>query len=993
MPYGNTNKFAPTPEARTINSLLIPAGPAMSQPSATPEQSAATLLALIRQLGGELKIRPARLGALQLDSHFDRDLGLDSLSRMELLARVESAFGVRLAEAVYANVETPRDLLRAVLSAHAAGAAPAAAVSHLHLEQTHATPLAAQTLLDVLDWHAERHPERAHIQCYQDEGEGTAISYGELRRRATAVAAGLQQRGLKPRQAVVIMLPTCPEYFYAFFGALLAGGVPVPIYPPARPSQLEDHLLRHRAILDNCQAAVLVTVPEALGVARLLKSYVASLQAIATVEELAQADAAQLVRHPVAASDIAFLQYTSGSTGTPKGVMLSHANLLANVRAMGEATGADSSDVFVSWLPLYHDMGLIGAWLGSLYHAMLLVNFSPLAFLARPSRWLWAIHRYGGTLSAAPNFAYELCLKRLQDDALPGLDLRSLRLMFNGAEPVNPDTLERFCEHFARFGFSRTAMTPVYGLAENSVGLSFPPLGRGPWFDRVDREALAGAGRALPCPEGAAAIRFPACGLPLPGHDIRIVDSAGRELPEREQGHLEFRGPSATAGYYRNPERSRELFHDGWVKSGDLAYMAGGEVYLTGRVKDVIIHAGRNIYPHELESAVGQLPGVRAGCVAVFGCADAQSGTEKLVVMAESRESDSEALSLRINEVAVALVGLPPDEVLLVPPHTVLKTSSGKVRRAACRELYERGLAFSGPRSAKAQMWRLLLAAGLPQLRRWLRELGALAYAAYAWAVLLPVATLGWLGVVLSPLAAWRWPAFRGAARALLALTGIPLSIQGQENLPPADRPCVFICNHASYLDGLIVALAVARPVVFVAKIELAAQFIAGNFVRRLGAVFVERHHRRQGGPESHGEGSETARLLEKAQQGHALFYFPEGTFTRGSGLLPFRMGAFKVAAQLNLPVVPLGLRGTRDVLRDSSKFPRHGAISIAVGRPIDTLALRESEGLADDWALALRLCDLARAEVLRHCGEPDLQQQVHAGHGELAFPSNDSGR
>lgn len=955
----------------------------MSSPSDAIEQSAAQLLALIRQLGSELKIRAVRLQALHLDSHFDRDFGLDSLTRMELLTRVEAGFGVRLAEQVYANVETPRDLLRAVLSAHGSGTEQALAVSHLHLEHTQAVPYAAKTLPDVLDWHAEQHSERPHIQSYRDEGEGEVISYGQLRQRAEAVAVGLQQRGLKPRNTVAIMLPSGAEYFYAFFGTLLAGGIPVPIYPPARPSHLEDHLLRHSAILDNCQAAMLVTVPEALRVARLLGSHVGSLQAIATVAELAKSTSS-LVRQSVAASDIAFLQYTSGSTGTPKGVMLSHANLLANIRAMGEATGATSSDVFVSWLPLYHDMGLIGAWLGSLYHAMLLVNFSPLAFLARPSRWLWAVHRYGGTLTAAPNFAYELCLKRLKDEPLQGLDLRSLRLMFNGAEPVNPDTLERFCDYFGRFGFSRNAMTPVYGLAENSVGLSFPPVQRGPLFDCVERETLADGGRAVPCPDGAGAIRFPSCGMALPGHEIRIVDAAGLELPGREQGHLEFCGPSATAGYYRNPERSRELFRDGWVKSGDLAYMAGGEAYITGRVKDVIIHAGRNIYPHELEAAVGKLAGIRDGCVAVFGCADAQSGTERLVVMAELRETDStgrEALCIQVNELAMVLVGMPPDEVVLVPPHTVLKTSSGKIRRAACRELYEKGLALAGPRSARAQMLRLMLAAGLPQLRRWLRGLGAACYAAYAWAMLLPLAALAWLGVAVCPVAAWRWPILRGAARALAWFTATPVSVRGLENLPPQGQPCIYVCNHTGYLDGVALACAMPHPLAFVAKVELAQQWVAGLFLRRIGAEFVERFDRRQGlGDAQH--------LAEVARAGRALLYFPEGTFARSSGLLPFRMGAFLAAAQGNLPVVPLALRGSRDMLRGGTWFPRRGALTVTVGQALDTLELRRREGLEDDWQLALRLHDLAREQVLRHCGEPDTHGSV-AGSADSALPED----
>jgi acyl-CoA synthetase (AMP-forming)/AMP-acid ligase II len=237
-------------------------------------------------------------------------------------------------------------------------------------------------------------------------------------------------RDIKPAEPVAIMLPSSPDYFFSFFGVLMAGGIPVPIYPPARPSQLEDHMRRHVRILDNCLATTLITVAEAKRVAQLLKSQARNLRHIVSVSEL-MASSAIPTLPTLSADDIAFLQYTSGSTGNPKGVVLTHANLLANIRAMGKTVQASSKDVFVSWLPLYHDMGLIGAWLGSLYYAALFVVMSPLSFLARPERWLWAIHRYRGTLSASPNFGYEYCLRRIKDEDLHGLDLSCWRAAFN----------------------------------------------------------------------------------------------------------------------------------------------------------------------------------------------------------------------------------------------------------------------------------------------------------------------------------------------------------------------------------------------------------------------------------------------------------------------------------------------------------------------------------------------------------------------------------
>ncbi len=402
------------------------------------DPAAENLLLVIRELVAEVHPQRPSTEIIGLDSRFEKDLGLDSLTRVELIARVERYFELALPECSFAEVETARDLLRAIQGAEA----PRTVLTHsvikaVPLGQAETAPAEAQTLLEVLNWHVEQHPERPHIQLYQDEGEGENLNYQQLKTGAEKVAAGLQQAGLQPAEPIVIMLPGDADYFYSFFGILMAGGIPVPVYPPARPSQLEDHMLRHARILANCLAITLITVPEARQVARLLKAHVPGLKHIVTVSELMTSSV--VVTPPTLGSnDIAFLQYTSGSTGNPKGVALTHANLLANIRAMGQAIKVSSKDVFVSWLPLYHDMGLIGAWLGSLYYAMLLVVIPPLSFLARPERWLWTIHRYRGTLSASPNFGYEYCLKRLKDEDLEGMDLSCWRAAFNGAETISP---------------------------------------------------------------------------------------------------------------------------------------------------------------------------------------------------------------------------------------------------------------------------------------------------------------------------------------------------------------------------------------------------------------------------------------------------------------------------------------------------------------------------------------------------------------------------
>ncbi len=935
------------------------------QKKQSPEETAESLLDVVRQLAAELQPGRKHLLSVTLDSFLDRDLGLDSLARVELLIRIERTFEVMLSEQVLAGAETPRDLLRAVLSAGSPRRPRITPdqVKPAALEKADAAAHSAQTLVEVLDRHVLTHPDRPHILLYGEADHPEEITYRSLKQGAEAVAAGLRQKDLEPGQTVAIMLPTSREYFFSFFGILLGGGIPVPLYPPVRPTQIEEHLRRHRGILGNAQATMLITVPKAQQLARLLKAQVEGLRSVVTVQELTS-DVGEFNALPLQPQDIAFLQYTSGSTGDPKGVVLTHANLLANIRAMGEAVQADSTDVFVSWLPLYHDMGLIGAWFGSLYYACQMVLMSPLAFLARPELWLWTIHRHRGTLSPSPNFGYELCLRKIDDRDIKGLDLSSWRIAFNGAEPVSPETVQHFSERFSQYGFRPKAMTPVYGLAESSVGLAFPPLDRGPVIDRIKREPLISSGQAVPALEtDTKALRFVACGRPLPGHQIRIVDPTDRELPERQEGRLQFRGPSVTSGYFRNPGETRRLFHGDWLDSGDLAYMAGGDVYLTSRVKDIIIRGGRNIYPYEMEEAVGEIPGIRKGCVAVFGSTDPASGTERLVVLAETRETDSETLKqlrTRIINVAVDLLAMPPDDVVIAPSHTVLKTSSGKIRRAASREFYEQGRIGKRRRAVWWQLTRLAMGGLLPQLRRARRMVTDVLYASYAWTLFGLVAPVTWLLVALLPRSGWRWTVVRGSMRLLARLSQTPIVVHGLDNLPK-DRPIVLVANHMSYLDGFVLVATLPIEFGFVAKVELTDYFTVRMLLSRIDVEFIERFDIERGV-------ADARRVAQAAARGKSLLFFPEGTFQRMPGLLPFHMGAFVTAAEAEMPVVPVIIRGTRSKLRSGSWFPRRGTVSVTVGKPITPRG--------SDWSAAIELRDAARADILRHCGEPE--QCIH---------------
>ena len=981
---------------------------------------ASSLLDAMREVVTELHPHLGAQARITLDSSLDRDLGLDSLSRMELLARLERRFGATIPETVMANAETARELLPALLAGERHQRTPASVRSReARIDATDAIPAAASTLLEAADFHARHHGDRAHVELLGSSGEPQRITFAELVDRAEGIAAGLVDRGLEPGQSAALMLPTGSDYLAAFLGVQMAGAIPVPIYPPARLNQLEDHVTRHAGLLANAAARMLVTFGPALGVSRLLTAQVPGLGAVVDVAALDGDD--RLGERPaLGPSSTAFLQYTSGSTGSPKGVVLSHGDVLASLRAMAAALGATPRDVFVSWLPLYHDMGLIGGWMGSLYYGFPLVLMSPLDFLARPARWLEAIHRYGGTLSGGPNFAYELCVRRIEPDQVEGLDLSSWRIAFNGAEPVSPDTMDRFTAKFARHGLADNAMTPVYGLAEATLGVAFTPVGRGPRVETVDAEAIAGRGLAVPVSGGApeSVRRFVSCGPPIPGFEVRVVDERGSELRERAEGSVQFRGPSTTAGYFRNPAASRALFDGDWLRSGDRGYVAGGELYVTGRDKDLIVRAGRNLYPYDLEAAVGGIEGVRKGCVAVFAASDPEAGTERLVVVAETREQDPERRREMMEAIAGAaatLLGAGADEIVLAPPHSVLKTSSGKIRRTAVRELFESGALERGAGSVRVQVARLALAAARGAVRSWGLRAARIAYAVHTGLVVAVTFSLAWLAVVIVPGSARaRWRRGRRLARAAFRALGVRIRMSGGSHLDGGGR-YVLVANHASYLDGPLLFAAIPVPVGYVVKGELARNVILAPLMRALGAEFVHRlDHERSV--------AAVAPLAGRLRRGDALGFFPEGTLHRMPGLLPFRLGAFTAAVDGEASVVPVTIVGSRSALRDGQWIPRPGTVSVRIAAPIappaaageavpvesargsvavsgeeasvgaegTSAAASGAEGSVDpergsaavsgeavpvesSWRRAVKLRDTARAVILAQCGEPDL--------------------
>src|SRR5271166_5717596 len=519
------------------------------------------VLDVVRGLLEELGSHGA-VAELRITSNLDRDLGLGSLERVELLTRLEHTFAVRLPDTLAAEANTPAELIQAIW--RAPGTALGAEEDLSELRDSPAPEISrgsadsiiekAQTLPELLRHRGIHDAARTHLLITEDDEQGEhhhTLTFGELASSAQKCAEELARRGVPAGGRVALMLPTSRQFFVCYAGILLAGAVPVPIYPPFRADRIEEYAERQSAILNNAGVCLLLTFRRAEAVAKLLQPRVKSLLGVVDAEKLLDAAEKEPPPAPGAmsphligsrlrkGSDIALLQYTSGSTGDPKGVTLTHANLLANMRAIVEAVQMGPQDVGISWLPLYHDMGLIGAWLTLLLKGVPLVVMSPLAFLTRPERWLQVVSKYKGTIAAAPNFAYELCVRKISDKAMEGVDLSSWRAALNGAEPVNPETLERFTNRFAKYGFRREAMLPVYGLAEASLGVTLPPLYRGPKIDRVERETFTTQGRAVPTKaDDENAIAFVSSGMALPRHQVVIVDNEGNEVPERTEGFL-----------------------------------------------------------------------------------------------------------------------------------------------------------------------------------------------------------------------------------------------------------------------------------------------------------------------------------------------------------------------------------------------------------------------------------------------------------------------
>lgn len=522
------------------------------------------------------------------------------------------------------------------------------------------------------------------------EGDGF-VPWSEIHHDALVVAASLQARGLVPGDHVAILGPTSRSLITVIRGCWLAGCASMVLPLPMRMGSLDAFVESTRARIRHGDAAlILIDDVFADFYARTDDDPVLEPMSAVLPGSATATDARSWVRPADDPERLVILQYTSGSTSEPKGVMIPDRVLRANIDASCEAAQLGPDEVMVSWLPLYHDMGLVGFLSIPMTTGVQLVQAAPQDFMAKPGHWMQWISDWKGTATAGPNFAWVLATRALQrfDD----LDLSTLTLALSGAEPVDPSAVEAFVAAAERFGFSAGGVFPAFGMAEVAIGGAFPPRHRGMVCDAVDRIVLERDRVAVPLerrdPDDIRVRRLPLLGTPVPGLEMKVVNpDTWQSLGERQVGELLIRGTSVTPGYYKRADATAALFHDGWLCTGDLAYMVDGELVLCGRIKDVIIVGGRNVFPEDIERAVGVLPGVRAGNVIAFGV-EGYKGKETVVVVAEVRATDLDQVSHSIHHRTIDVCGLPPRDVMLVRPGSLPKTSSGKLQRSKCRELY-----------------------------------------------------------------------------------------------------------------------------------------------------------------------------------------------------------------------------------------------------------------------------------------------------------------
>jgi acyl-CoA synthetase (AMP-forming)/AMP-acid ligase II len=531
-------------------------------------------------------------------------------------------------------------------------------------------------------------------------GNESKRSYRDLLNGARKVAIFLKNRGLHTGDKVVLILINTESFVNSFFGTIMAGGIPVAVSPPMTFGDIDKYLNNLRHILKNSQAKYMLSFPR---IRKMIGSVLGGdndLKEFMLYKEITD----ETPLHPgfpsIDPDAPALFQYTSGSTGRPKGTVLSHRALLANVAGISQGLQLSEQDVAVTWLPLFHDMGLIGGLLAGLYGRIRQISMTPESFVMNPVSWLEYLTRYKGSLIVAPNFAYHLLASRVTDEEVQKLDLSNLRAALNGAEPIDLRTLNAFEKKFRRCGFKSNIILPVYGMAENSLAATFPKLRQKVRVEVLDRKMLEVERRVKTArKDDPHPVKAVSVGSPIAGQELAIRNHDGSIADEGYVGEITIKSPSLMKSYHLNPDATAEVIKEGWLYTGDLGFVQNGRLFVTGRAKEMIIKRGRNYYPYDIERAAAKVAGVRKGCLVAFSIPNRKTGTEDLILLAETKEkteSRKKEVEKAISNEVLSTVGLKPDKTVLVPPRSIPKTSSGKIQRLLAKRRFMEGNLVKG---------------------------------------------------------------------------------------------------------------------------------------------------------------------------------------------------------------------------------------------------------------------------------------------------------
>ncbi len=555
----------------------------------------------------------------------------------------------------------------------------------------------AITLTGIIQQHARRNPNKLSLVFLNDDGSEQVITAGEFHENAARYAIALQDIGIDRDDLVILVLPHSVELLYAFWGAMYLGGISS-IFP-FLTEKLDPEIYKQRVkeLVTHSSAKAVITFPE-------FKEELTALLSSAKCTVLSTADVA--VSDMMGSVDdnwpeyssgkIAFLQHSSGTTGLQKGVALAHRSVLNQIEAYSAVLGINRDDCIVSWLPLYHDMGLIAGFVLPLILGIPLILMSPFRWVRDPKTLLHAIHNHRGTLCWLPNFAYNHSVRVIRSRDIEGIDLSSMRAFINCSEPVYHQSHQAFLEKFAVAGINRNALSTCYAMAENTFAVTQYPIGEAAKVDWVNIRSLQNDKIALPSDQNSeTATPMVSCGMPVPGTEIRIVDETGSDLLERHVGEIVLRSNYMLSGYFRRPDLSTKSIRNGWYFTGDMGYIADGELFISGRKKDLIIVGGKNIYPQDIEAVANSIEGVVPGRNAAFGIFDQTLGSESIVMVCElvnGKMSDTELkiLSTELRRRVVQECDVALSDLQFVEKRWIIKTSSGKISRSECREKYKR---------------------------------------------------------------------------------------------------------------------------------------------------------------------------------------------------------------------------------------------------------------------------------------------------------------